>query len=109
MLIELREYDVTVGRIQDSVKRFNEHNLRLFAKHGMTVVFIGRTAIGDETMHQIIYALRFESYADMEDRWAAFQADPEWRQVKDQTEATGPYTARVRRRIIDESSFPGAV
>lgn len=105
MLYEVREYLATPGRLPALIQRFNDHALRLFAKHEMEVVQIGLTSIGDDSFNEIVYTMRFEGLADMERKWAEFVSDPEWLAVAAETEADGPLIQSMRRRVLDASAF----
>jgi hypothetical protein len=45
--------------------------------------------------NRLTYILTFDSMADREAKWAAFQANPDWQQARSQTEADGPIVAQV--------------
>src|ERR671930_68171 len=83
MLHELRVYTTVPGRLPALNDRFAKHTIGFFKKHG----------IG--TSNQLTYILAFESMADREKKWAAFQADPGWQQVRAETEATGTIVDHV--------------
>jgi hypothetical protein len=87
------------------VKRFNEHALRLFKRHGMDLEFISLTAVGDNSNNELVYVLRFADYADLENKWAAFQADPDWQRARAESEADGPIVARIARRVLNPAPF----
>ena len=108
MIYELREYTAVPGKLPALIQRFNEHTLELFEKHGMDLVFISHTQLGDNSLNEVVYMLRFDSYDDLERRWAGFLADPEWRRVKAESEVDGPLNVSVRRRILDPSVFPAS-
>lgn len=105
MIYEIREYRTVPGRMPALVRRFNEHTLELFARHGMELVFISRTEIGDNTNNELVYVLSFESVSDMLERWAAFLADPEWQQARADSERDGPIVAQVSRRVLNPAGF----
>lgn len=105
MLYEVREYTALPGRLPALIDRFNNATLRLFRKHGMQVVFLGRTDSGDDSKNEVVYALRFDSYADMENRWTAFLNDPEWKDAAARSEQDGPLVGRIRRRFVSSAGF----
>ncbi|HEX8093525.1 NIPSNAP family protein [Jatrophihabitans sp.] len=105
MIYELREYSAVPGRISALIRRFNEHALKGFAKHGMEVVFISVTEFGTNTMNEIVYVLRFDSYDDLERKWKSFLADPEWIEAKRLSEVDGPIVASLQRRILTPTPF----
>ncbi|MBF6061098.1 NIPSNAP family protein [Nocardia terpenica] len=105
MIYEIREYTTVPGRMQALVNRFNDHTMKLFAKHSVEVVFISLTELGDNSNNELVYVLKFDSYADMADKWARFVADPEWITVKAESEADGPIIAKMRRRMVSPAAF----
>ncbi|GAA5158457.1 NIPSNAP family protein [Pseudonocardia eucalypti] len=108
MIYEIREYTTVPGRMPALVKRFNEHTLGLFQKHGIDLDFISLTGFGDNTGNELVYVVRFEDYGDLERKWAAFQGDPDWQAAKAASEADGPIVANISRRILSPSAFEAA-
>ena len=108
MLYELREYTAVPGRLAALIKRFNDHTLTLFEKHGIDVVFMTQTEFGDNSNNELVYAVRFSSYPDLEEKWTTFLADPEWQRVKRESEVDGPLVARVQRRLLSTAVFDSA-
>lgn len=105
MLYELREYVTVPGRMPALIKRFQEHTLRLFDKHGLRLSFITLTEFGDNSNNELVYCLEFDSYQQLQDRWASFLADPEWLAVKRDSERDGPLVASLRRRLLTTAPF----
>jgi hypothetical protein len=108
VLYELREYVAVPGRLPALIDRFNTVTLSLFTKHGMELVQIGRTNIGERSFGELVYTLRFESLADMDAKWAAFVEDPEWIAAESASEAAGPLIQTLRRRVLDPGPFAAA-
>ncbi|MHA6785948.1 NIPSNAP family protein [Pseudonocardia saturnea] len=107
MLYELREYTAVPGALPRLIDRFNHVTVEMFRKHDMDLVFLSRTELGEDSKNQIVYVLRFDSYDEVEKRWAAFFADPEWKAAAAASEADGPLVASVKRRILTTAEFPG--
>jgi hypothetical protein len=105
VIYELREYTTVPGRMPALIKRFNEHTLRIFAKHGMEVVFMSLTEIGSSVNNELVYVMRFDSLDDMATKWAAFRADPEWDQARQASEADGPIVVSINRRVLNPAAF----
>jgi hypothetical protein len=105
VLYELREYTVVPGRLPALITRFNDHTLTLFEKHGFVLEFIAHTEFGENSINEVVYALRWDSYQEMQDGWAAFMSDPEWQRVKADSERDGPLNAAVRRRVLNTAPF----
>jgi NIPSNAP protein len=108
MIYEIREYTTVPGRMPALVKRFNNHTLGYFRKHGMEVVFLSVTELGANSNNELVYVLQFDSYDDMESKWAAFQADPGWRDARSASEADGPIVASISRRVLSAAPFTAA-
>jgi hypothetical protein len=108
VIYEIREYTAVPGRMPALVRRFNDHTLRLFERHGMEVAFISVTAVGDNSNNELVYLLRFDDLGDMERKWAAFQADRDWKQARRASEEDGPLVARISRRVLNPSPFGNA-
>ena len=51
------------------------------------------------------HLLQWESLAERERKWNAFQADPEWHQKRAETEKNGPIVARVVNSFLQPTSF----
>ena len=49
--------------------------------------------------------LKWESLADREKKWNAFQADPEWHTKRAETEKNGAIVARVENSILQPTNF----
>lgn len=108
MILELREYVAAPGRRPRLVARFREHTLPLFEKHGMDCRLIGTTEIGADCTNELAYVLAFSSVAEMDEKWRAFLADPEWARAREQSEVDGPLVDRIRRRVLDSAAFAAA-
>jgi hypothetical protein len=103
MIYELRIYETVPGKLPALNDRFAKHTLGFFKKHGIHVVGFWTEDIG--TSNQLVYMLGFESLADREKKWTAFQADPGWHQVRAESEKNGPINARVRNMILRPTSY----
>ncbi len=105
MIYEIREYTTVPGRMPALVKRFKDDTLPIFARLGMEVTFMSLTQLGGDSSNELVYVMKFDSYDDMATRWAAFQADPEWRAARKASEADGPIVAKISRRVLNPGPF----
>ncbi|MEA2250263.1 MAG: hypothetical protein QOI62_2915 [Solirubrobacteraceae bacterium] len=105
MLYEVRTYRAVPGRMPDLMRRTKDHALSLFSKHGLELVFIGQTHIGDDSLNELTYVLRHASYEQMFERWSSFIGDEEWNAVRAETEAAGPLVVSVRRSVLTDAYF----
>jgi hypothetical protein len=105
MIDEVREYVAAPGKLPALIERFNKHAFRLFAKHGMEVVQIGMTSVGDNSFNEIVYTLRFENLAELDAKWTALLADQEAISIFTETEVDGPLIQSIRRRLLITDPF----
>src|SRR5918992_1797197 len=103
MIYELRIYETVPGKLPALNDRFAKHTLGFFKKHGIHVVGFWTEDIGPS--NQLVYMLGFDSLADREKKWTAFQADPGWSQVRAASEKNGPINARVRNMILRPTNY----
>jgi hypothetical protein len=62
------------------VQMFNQAEIEIFTRTGLTPVFFGDTLIGAR-MPSLTYMLTFADTAELAEKWAAFSADPAWRDL----------------------------
>jgi hypothetical protein len=93
MLYEARIYTAVPGKLPAVNDRFAKHTMGIFKNHGIGMLGFWTAEIG--TSNQLTYILAFDSMADREKKWTAFQADPAWHQVRAETEAAGPIVDHV--------------
>ena len=104
MIYELRVYHCVPGRLPDLLKRFDTITLKLWDKHGIRQAGFWTTLVG-ESNQDLTYLLQWESLAEREKKWDAFQADPEWHTKRAETEKDGPINARVENSFLVPTSF----
>lgn len=79
---ELRTYTVREGSSIDLLHaRFRDHTTALFEKHGMTIIGYWQPTTQRDTL---IYMLAYPDRAARAAAWAAFGADPEWVQTRNE-------------------------
>ncbi len=104
MIYELRIYRCLPGRLPALIKRFEEHTLQLWERHGIQQAGFWTTLIG-ESNNDLTYMIRWESMADREARWAKFMADPDWIAARAASEADGPILANVSSQLLAPTKF----
>ena len=104
MLHELRIYECVPGKLPDLLKRFDTITLKLWEKHGIKQAGFWTTVIG-ESNQTLYYLVEWESLADREKKWNAFQADPEWHTKRAETEKDGAIVANVDVQLLQPTAF----
>lgn len=103
MLYELRIYEILPGRMDAIMNRFSQHTMRIFERLDIEVVGFWQEVVGRSD--RLVYITRFESQADREAKWTAFQSDPEWQRVRAETEASGQIVSRVINSYMTPTGF----
>lgn len=104
MIHELRIYHAMPGKLPALLKRFENTTVRLFEKHGIKQVGFWTVTIG-ESNQDLIYILQWDSLAEREKRFSAFQADPEWIEARRKSEENGPLLSSFSNSIMAPTSF----
>jgi len=104
MIYELRVYHCVPGRLPDLLKRFDTITLNIWKKYGIEQAGFWTVLVG-ESNQALYYLLKFDSLADREKKWNAFQADPEWKKVKAESEIDGPLAKHIDSYFMDPTSF----
>jgi heme-degrading monooxygenase HmoA len=103
MIYELRVFHCAPGRLPALLKRFEDHTLRLFEKHGIKQVGFWTVAIG-ESNNDLFLMLQWQSLAERE-KFEAFAKDPEWLEVKRKSEEDGPVETSITNTILLPTTF----
>jgi hypothetical protein len=80
-VFEVRTYTTAEGKLEALHKRFRDHTLRIFKKHGMdNVIYLAPqdAPLKDNTL---IYIISHANREQAKKNWAEFAADPEWQKV----------------------------
>src|SRR5260370_27596502 len=104
MIYELRVYHAVPGRLPDLLKRFDTITLKIWERHRIKQAGFW-TVLAGESNQALYYLLQWESLADRETKWNAFQADPEWHSKRAETEKNGPIVAKVINSFLQPTSF----
>jgi hypothetical protein len=104
MIYEMRVYRCVPGRLPALVNRFETITLKLWEKHGIRQAGFFTTLIG-ESNQELTYFLAWESLAEREKKWAAFQSDPDWITARTKTEADGQIVGNIVNQLLVPTAF----
>lgn len=104
MIYELRIYRTVPGKLPALLNRFANHTLKIWEKHGIRQAGFWTTVVG-ESANDLTYMLAWESMAERETKWGAFQTDPEWLAVRAETEKDGAINANVMNAFLAPTAF----
>jgi CubicO group peptidase (beta-lactamase class C family) len=101
---ELRIYTTNPGKMPDLLARFRNHTCTIFTRLGMTNV--GYWLSLDPTEgNKLYYVLAHKSREAAQAAWQAFNADPEWQQVRQASEAHGPLLSGVESVFLTTADY----
>ena len=107
-LYELRTYTTHPGRLPALNKRFADHTMRLFEKHGMKNEMYWVPTDEERKDNTLIYIVSHDSAEAAAASWKAFQADPQWQAARDASERDGKIVAKVERVYMTPTDYsPG--
>jgi NIPSNAP len=104
-VFELRVYHVAPGKLGDLLSRFREHTIQIFDRHGMKSVAYWTPLDEPEKSDTLIYILQHPSREAAATNWKSFQDDPEWKSVKEKSEANGKLVEKVDSTFLALTNF----
>jgi hypothetical protein len=99
---ELRTYTTLPGRLPALHKRFAEHTMLLFEKHGMKNLQYFTPVDKDDTL---IYLLMHESRDAAKRSWDGFRSDPDWIAARDASERDGKIVMKVESVYLETTDY----
>ena len=102
---ELRMYHVNQGKMDALKARFGDHTDAIFKRHNMKSIGYWMPEDAPSSQNLFIYILEHSSRQEAEKNWAEFQADPEWKKVKAESEMQGPPVDHIDRYFMDPTSY----
>jgi hypothetical protein len=104
-VFEIRTYTTADGKLDTLNKRFREHTMKLFERHGMTNIGYWMPQDAPLAGHTLIYILAHKSREAAKKSWDEFNQDPEWQKVKAASEANGPVVTHVESVFVDPTDY----
>ena len=100
MSFELRIYHANPGKIDALLTRFRDHTVALFAKHNMESLGYW---VSDSEPNDLFYILKHSGEAA--NNWQEFLADPEWIEVKANSEVAGGLVTSIEAKFLSATDF----
>src|SRR6266567_2137718 len=102
---ELRVYHTFEGKLDNLLRRFREHTMQLFEKHGIRNVAYWTPVDEPLKGRTLFYILAHPSREAATANWNAFRDDPEWQAVRDKSEANGKLVERIDSTFLTLTDF----
>jgi hypothetical protein len=104
VIYETRVYRCVPGRLPALLKRFETITLKLWDKHGIRPLGFFTTLVGPSNQ-ELTYLLAWESMAERETKWTAFQTDPDWIAARAETEKDGQIVDNIVNQLLQPTAF----
>lgn len=104
-VFELRIYHAASEKLQELLARFRDHTVALFARHGIKSVAYWTPVDEPQKNDTLVYILQHPSREAAAANWKAFQDDPEWKSVRDKSEANGKLVEKVDSTYMALTDF----
>src|ERR1044071_7656229 len=104
-VFEIRTYHCFPGRLDALHKRFREHTMKIFEKHGMTNVAYWTFADSPAKENTLIYVISHASREQAKKNWDEFRNDPEWKQVAADSNVNGNIVTKVDSVFADATDY----
>ena len=104
-VFELRVYQAAPAKLAQLLARFREHTTKLFDRHGMKNVAYWTAVDEPQKSNTLIYILEHPSREAAAANWKSFQDDPEWKSVRDKSEANGKLVEKVDSTFLVLTDF----
>jgi hypothetical protein len=104
-VFEIRTYYTFPGRLEALHKRFREHTLKMFEKHGMTNVAYWTPQDSPGKENTLVYVVSHASREQAKANWAAFIADPEWKKIAEDSQKDGKIVEKIESVFVDATDY----
>ena len=104
-VFELRTYTAPDDKLPLLQKRFRDHAIRLFEKHGMKSVGYWVPQDAPAKGNTLIYVISHASRDAAKVNWANFFADPEWKKVVAESTVDGPIVSKGVSVYMDATDY----
>jgi hypothetical protein len=102
---ELRIYHTYEGKLDDLLRRFRDHTMQLFEKHGIKNVAYWTPTDEPLKGKTLVYMLAHPSREAATANWQSFREDPEWQSVRDKSEANGKLVEKIDSTFLALTEF----
>jgi hypothetical protein len=102
---ELRIYHTYEGKLDDLLRRFREHTVQLFEKHGIKNIAYWTPTDEPLKGKTLFYIIAHPSREAATANWKAFGDDPEWKSVRDKSETNGKLVEKVDSTFLTLTDF----
>ena len=104
-VFEIRTYHTFPGRLDALHKRFREHTMQIFQRHGMSNVAYWTPQDSPDKDNTLIYVISHANREQAKKNWDEFRNDPEWQKVSANSEKDGRIVEKVESVFVDATDY----
>ena len=105
---QLRIYEIFEDNKAAFHQRFADHAQRIMKKYGFHFVAIWESKSDKRT--EFIYLLEWPDHKTLQESWAKFMEDQEWKEIKRQTsQSHGQLVGEIQDKILTMTSYSPAI
>src|SRR5712692_4971416 len=102
---ELRTYTCFEGKLEDLKKRFRDHTIRIFQRHGMESIGYWVPDDPEKSKTTLTYLISHASREQAAKNWQEFSNDPEWKKVSADSQLNGKIVQKVDSVFLNPTDF----
>lgn len=101
MIYEYRTYKISKDKMDEFIKRFRDHTIRLFLKHKINFLISSY----DKTNNIFKYVVSFSSKEEKEICWKSFMEDKERARIWEESNKEGKLVESIESRTLEAIFF----
>jgi len=102
MVYELRTYYTNPGKLPALHKRFRDHTVKLFEKHGMKNIAYWTPAGQEDTL---VYIVAHKSMDAGKKSWQGFINDPDWKKAYADSIKDGKLVKKIDKQFLNPTDY----
>jgi len=104
-VFELRTYTTAAGKLDDLHKRFADHTMKIFARHGMKNIVYWTPDDPKLKANTLVYVLAHKNRQAAAKSWNAFRQDPQWKKAFAESRKNGPIVTKVVSKFLNPTDY----
>ena len=104
-VFELRTYTTAPGKLDDLHKRFADHTMKIFARHGMKNIVYWTPDDPKLKHNTLVYVIAHKNRKAASKNWDAFRNDPDWKKAFAASRKNGPIVTKVVSQFLNPTTY----
>ena len=104
-VFELRTYTTAPGKLDDLHRRFADHTIKIFTRHGMKNIVYWTPDDPKLKANTLVYVIAHKDRKAAKRSWDAFRKDPEWKKAFAASRKNGPIVTKVVSQFLNPTDY----